>query len=184
VWELIVPMTTVRSLHGAAALDDKLYVLGGTHDSFRESWYSLRTVERYDPTTDIWEEMPPMMKARSQFGVAVLDGKLYAAGGLLHRSRVLGSVERFDPVTNTWEEVAPMSAPRFAHSAAVVNGKLYVAGGKQVAGPGVDSYLASVERYDPSTNTWEDVAPLQIGRSHLCLTAGCIDLASGSSSGF
>jgi len=40
-------------------------------------------VERYDPSTNAWEEeaMAPMLTARSYVGMAVLDGKFYAAGG-------------------------------------------------------------------------------------------------------
>ena len=43
----------------------------------------LSSLERYDPSTNEWEEeaVAPMPTARTYVGTAVLDGKLYAAGG-------------------------------------------------------------------------------------------------------
>ena len=44
----------------------------------------LSSLERYDPSTNEWEgeAVAPMRTARRYVGMAVLDGKLYAAGGL------------------------------------------------------------------------------------------------------
>ncbi len=43
----------------------------------------LNSLERYDPSTNEWEEeaVAPMPTARLYVGMAVLDGKLYAVGG-------------------------------------------------------------------------------------------------------
>ena len=70
------------------------------------------------------------------------------------------TVERFDPLANAWETVAPMIQNRYGCSAAALEGKLYVAGGGSALLVG-GSFLGSVERYDPSTNRWEAVAPLK-----------------------
>ena len=53
-----------------------------------------------------------MVEARDQPGVAVLDGKLYAAGGENDENGYLSSVERYDAATNVWEGVAPMTSAR------------------------------------------------------------------------
>ena len=96
-----------------------------------------------------------MAEARSRLAVALLDGKLYAAGGRGHDGRI-SSVERYDPVTNAWEAVAPMTTVRMTLAAAALDGKLYAVGGHNGA-----SSLSSVERYDPTTNVWEAVvAPM------------------------
>ena len=53
--------------------------------------------------------------ARNGLGVAVLEGKLYAVGGLQRNGIWTGfspSVERYDPAANAWEEVAPMATAR------------------------------------------------------------------------
>ena len=54
--------------------DGYIYALGGYGPSY------LRTVERYDPTTNSWEMMPAMSTYRINFGVGVLNGCLYVVG--------------------------------------------------------------------------------------------------------
>ena len=44
-----------------------------------------------------------MSTVRSCHSAAVLDGKLYVAGGYDGDDNDLSSVERYDPATNTWE---------------------------------------------------------------------------------
>ena len=76
---------------------------------------ALTSVERYDPDTDTWEMVAPMKTARSESSAAVLDGKLYVAGGQsepLDISTIISTVERYDPSANVWEEVAPMIKAR------------------------------------------------------------------------
>ena len=98
--------------------------------------------------------------------MAVLDGMLYAVGGLDagHNHPCLSSVERYDPATNAWEEMAPMAVRRRSLAVAVLDGKLYAVGGMD------DNFdaLSSVERYDAATNAWEAVAPMaQARHSHV-----------------
>ena len=54
----------------------------------------------------MWEKIAPMATARRNHCVAVLDGKLYAAGG--DGDGAAKSVERYDPALNVWEALAPM----------------------------------------------------------------------------
>ena len=71
----------------------------------------LPMVERYDLATKSWEAVAPMGQARFTHAAAVLDGKLYAAGGYDDEGW-LSSVERYDPAANAWEAVAPMATAR------------------------------------------------------------------------
>lgn len=52
-----------------------------------------------------------------------------------------------------------MLSRRSSAGVAVLEGMLYVAGGNDGT-----SCLNSVERYNPKTNTWESVAPMNIRR--------------------
>lgn len=64
--------------------------------------------------------------------------------------------------TSSWTQLAPMTTPRFFEATAVdPNGYVYVMGG--VAAGSTGGALSSVERYDPSTNTWSALAPLPQG---------------------
>ena len=110
-----------------------------------------------------------MATPREKHAVAVLDGKLYVAGGRGAGYDRLSSVERYDPALGAWEAVAPMAAARSGVGVAVLDGKLYAVGGEGVEDEEdeeeEDGPVNRVERFDPSTNAWEEVAPTVTARS-------------------
>ena len=136
-----------------AVLEGKLYAVGGYNDDY------LSSVERYDLATKAWEAVAPMTTPRDSHAVAVLDGKLYAVGG--YNDGWLSSVERYDPATNAWEAVAPMALARFGAGVAALEGKLYAVGGRVEEDDEVDRPADTVERFDPATNAWEEVVPME-----------------------
>ena len=117
-WRLVNGMSTGRSRHGVAVLDGRLYAVGGL-DGTRHRRYALRSVERYDPATGVWEAVASMHKRRCDAGVAVLDGRLYAVGGY-DGTTYFSSVERYDPATGAWEAVASMCKARSCHGVAAM----------------------------------------------------------------
>ena len=130
----------------AAVLGGKIYVHG--HDNA-----DAASFEVYDPATGTWEESPNLLTARTGFGMAGFDGKLYVAGG--ENNGVYSDiVEVFDPRTNTWASVAPMSRASSDLSLTVVRGKLFAVGG------GTNASSSSAESYDPQLDRWEAVAPM------------------------
>jgi hypothetical protein len=77
-----------------------------------------------------WTTLAPMPTARRQFGVAVVDGKIFAIGGNDgNYQRYLDTNEMYDPTTNTWSEKARMPTPRIDFGIAVYENKIYVLGG-------------------------------------------------------
>lgn len=64
-----------------------------------------------------------------------------------------------DKQNNAWTAIANMLSRRSSAGVAVLEGMLYVAGGNDGT-----SCLNSVERFNPKTNTWEGVAPMNIRR--------------------
>ena len=120
------------------------------------------SLERYDPSTNEWEEeaLAPLPTARYEAGMAVLDDKLYVAGGESEDDGTTSNlVERYDLATKSWEAVAPLAEARYDHAVAVLDGKLYAVGGYNHNGA-----LSSVERYDPAVGAWEAVAPMATAR--------------------
>ena len=101
-----------------------------------------------------WARKADMKIPRGGLSTAVVDGKIYAIGGVTRVGevalRVFSTVEVYDPATNKWTERAAMPTKRFLLSTAVVNGKIYAIGG---AG-GWGDVLSTVEVYDPKRNTW------------------------------
>lgn len=66
---------------------------------------------RYDPESDSWSAVAPMLMPRGGVGLAGLRGYLYAVGGN-DGAASLQSVERYNPHTNKWSRVAPMNRRR------------------------------------------------------------------------
>lgn len=163
VWTQLPPMSTHRHGLGVGVLEGPLYAVGG-HDG----WSYLNTVERWDPQARQWSYVAPMSTARSTVGVAVLNGRLYAVGGR-DGSSCLRTVECYDPHTNKWTPCAPMARRRGGVGVGVVNGFLYAVGGHDApASNPCASRFDCVERYDPATDTWTQVACLSLG----CDSAG------------
>jgi hypothetical protein len=65
----------------------------------------LSSVERYDESKDKWQVVASMRSKRYGLGVCVLDGRMYAVGGMDGNVR-LSSVERYDEGKDEWEVVA------------------------------------------------------------------------------
>lgn len=108
-----------------------------------------------------WTSMTPMPTARGGLGVAVVNGKIYAMGGLSGNSPVNNN-EQFDPISNQWTVEMPMPTARNGFAIAVYDNKIYAIGG--TVGNG---FVANNEVYDPSTNTWETKASMPTPRSDL-----------------
>lgn len=74
----------------------KLFVVGGFDGS-----HALRCVEVYDPAKNEWRMLGSMMSARSNAGLAVLNGVLCAVGGF-DGNEFLNTMEVYDPEKNEW----------------------------------------------------------------------------------
>jgi N-acetylneuraminic acid mutarotase len=109
----------------------------------------LPTMFVYDPETDGWTSQSGGVD-RECPATAVIDGKLYLAGGYDHNTGTYtNTLKVFDPVTGVTEDRASMPTPRSRAVGGVIGGKLYVVGGENNSGS-----LAKVEIYDPATNGW------------------------------
>lgn len=116
-----------------------------------------------------WTTAAAMPTARVCLGVAEADGKLYAIGG----GRIVGGVwencdrvEMFDPRRNTWTPRRAIPTTRGSFGIATVDGKIYVLGGVLVA-DGLERDLATVEVYDPRTDTWTKRRSMPTPRSQV-----------------
>jgi N-acetylneuraminic acid mutarotase len=164
-WMVKAPMPTPRDAAVGVA-NGTLYAMGGDNSTLYPREY-LRRVEAYNPTTNTWTAKAPMLTGRSEFGVGVANGILYAVGGIGGPSGPIREmVEAYDPATNMWTAKGPMPAPRWgAFAVGVVNGILYVVGG--------GNFDSTLQAYDPATNEWTSRAPMPTGRNYLA--AGVIN---------
>ena len=109
-----------------------------------------------------WTEMTPMPTPRAGMGVAVVNGEIFAIGGI-SGDTPLNVNEEYDPFTNVWISLAPMPTARSGVATAVYDNKIYVIGGDV----GNNGYVGNNEVYDPATNTWATKASMPTPRSDL-----------------
>lgn len=86
-------MPTARSNYAVATMNGNIYVAGGMVDDIR-----MRTVECYNPTSNVWTTKCPMNLARANFALVESQGNLYAMGDERH-------IERFNHYRNEWSVV-------------------------------------------------------------------------------
>ena len=115
-------MPTARRDCAAAAIDGKLYVVGGaTRNAF------VDTLEVYDPASDTWTAKRGMPTVRAFSAAAAIDGKLYVVGGVGDSGR-LNTLVVYDPLTDAWTTKAEMPTARQYLGAVAIEGKLYAIG--------------------------------------------------------
>jgi N-acetylneuraminic acid mutarotase len=112
-----------------------------------------------------WTSMAPMPTARGGLGVAVVNGKIYAIGGVNNDTQ-LAVNEEYDPATDTWKDRAAMPTARSGFAIAVYQSKIYAIGGAVGNGENV-GFTGVNEVYDPATNTWETKASMPTPRADL-----------------
>ena len=157
-WVRKAPMTTARWSHSASIVDGIIYVFGGVG--------SEGAVEAYDPVFDAWTTKADLPTPRNFLSTSVVAGKIYVLGG---NQGIWGpplpALEVYDPETDTWETRTDMPTARTAHSSASVNGKIYVFGGSGNCSALTCDIFATVEEYDPATDTWTTKADMPTPRS-------------------
>ncbi|MEK6951961.1 MAG: hypothetical protein AABX29_03020 [Nanoarchaeota archaeon] len=164
IWEEIASLNIPRTWPGVAiGNDNNIYVFGGVDNTF----HPTDLVEKYNGENNLWEIVSANLNVpRSHFAYADDDcGRIYAIGGGNEFQGILQSVERFDPSKpeDGWQSIADLPEPRYLAKAVNSQGKIYVIGG--VTRYADDStWTRKVIRYNHETESWEDVADLNLGR--------------------
>ncbi|NUQ63811.1 MAG: PKD domain-containing protein, partial [Pirellulales bacterium] len=130
-WSAGAPLPTPRENVEAAAIGGRMYVVGGfiRNPSNWNTGEFTGKLEIYNPGTNQWTTGTSMPTPRWDPAVAVVDGKLYVAGGLLSNSTVTSLVEVYDPASNRWSTAPSMPTARWYPQGATIDGKFYVASG-------------------------------------------------------
>ena len=181
-WVKLAPFPDpAEELYGIAA-GGKMYVFGG----LAPAWKPRALVFEYDPAADKWTKKKPMALPSHHVALAELNGKIYAFGGFIPPQSgppawiPIDNVWEYDPVADNWKALAPMPTKRGSPVAAVVGGKIYVIGGATThpgsSEPAVHPArphrsVATVEEYDPATNSWRARSPMPTARNHSAIGA-------------
>lgn len=168
-WRTAAPIPTKRTEVVAAALEGKIYVVGGFEKPSLGNVMSFaitRSVEMYDPATDRWASKAPLPVGLHHVGIGIVGGRLYVIGGYsksgLSVWNPVATVYAYDSATDSWTERASMPTARGALSVTEHDGKLYALGGYDRK-----ANNAQVEVYDPLHNVWTTAAPMPTPCDHL-----------------
>jgi N-acetylneuraminic acid mutarotase len=166
-WSAKAPMQEARGRLGVAAVNGKIYAIGGGAGGivgpilgpYRYGGTGLirNTTEEYDPEIDKWAFKAPLPTPREHFGITVYENKIYCIGGDTKNGES-GVNEVYDPATDMWETKTPMPVPTRFPTSNVVDGKIYLIG-TRYSGHSLNQV------YDPETCTWASKTPppTQIG---------------------
>src|SRR5664279_1289704 len=153
-------MPTARADFASAVVDGFIYAAGG-YDDVDET----NIVERYNPRLNRWTASRPLPQPRGGDAGASLDGVFYVAGGYITPrvgdDQLSASVLAYDPQRDRWSDVAPMHTARERLRLVAADRFLYAIGGVDANG----TSLTTVERYNPRTNNWFTLQPLNASRA-------------------
>lgn len=144
-WRAAAPLDA--PVHGAVAAAEggAVYLAGGEGLLSAVSDLSI-----YDPAADAWDVLEPMPAALSGHGMAILDGRIYVAGGVPRG----GMADAYDPFA---PEEDIVTLPAFAALAAADDDE---------EAPSARLYI-----YDIAGERWSEGPPMPAARAGMSLTA-------------
>jgi len=133
-WGSRRPMSVARNHAYAAAVNGKIYVIGGrTGHAFILSATNTDVVEEYSPVNDLWSAPKERMPTPRSGGAWGTDGRrIYVAGGEVTTKELVGAfraVEAYEPATNSWISLPPMPMPRHGIAGAVIGNEFHLVSG-------------------------------------------------------
>jgi kelch-like protein 10 len=153
-WSPIADMNVEREDASAAALNGKIYVVGGWCYGYR-----LRSAEVYDPRTNRWTLISDMRIGHMSLSCISFHGCVYAIGGETNRYTYTSSGEKYDPETDTWSPIPDMSMKRGDMATANIDDKIFVIGGRNR-----NERTNRVECFNDEGNEWREVTGMSAAR--------------------
>ncbi|MBX2842338.1 MAG: galactose oxidase [Flammeovirgaceae bacterium] len=164
-----IPAHRQRGAAGVAVYNDKFYIVCGIVNGHFSNWVSW--LDEFDPATNTWKELPDAPRERDHFHAAVIEGKLYAAGGRksgFGKTTFLATtpeVDVYDFEEGTWSTLpspkGDIPTQRAGTTVAVHDGNLYVLGGES----GIQQKAHSeFEMLNIDNQSWEKLDTIITGR--------------------
>ncbi|MBT3603337.1 MAG: kelch repeat-containing protein [Candidatus Latescibacteria bacterium] len=184
-----IPEARRRGSSGTVYHGGKIYLACGItygHTSGTNNWF-----DAYDIQTNTWTVLPEAPCIRDHFHSVVLNDKLYCIGGRntsYHEENnfqaffgaVIQEIDVYDFQSQSWTMLtgtARLPIGSAAGGVACLDGQIIYFGGETDA-----VALADTRSFDPSTNKWTTLAPLNQGRhgSQAITYEGKVYVAAGS----
>ncbi|KAM9304863.1 kelch-like protein 41 [Gastrophryne carolinensis] len=110
--------------HSVVSHNGLIYCIGGKTDDKK----CTGRMFVFNPKKGDWKDLPPMRTARSMFGVAIHNNKIFIAGGVTEEG-LTASVEAYDIASNKWETITEFPQERSSINLVSLSGSLYAIGG-------------------------------------------------------
>ncbi|KAI3867779.1 hypothetical protein MKX03_013555 [Papaver bracteatum] len=134
------------------SVEGKLVLMGGWNPT---SWNPITDLFIYDFTTQRWKQGKELPSKRSFFASAVLDGKIFIAGGHDESKNALKTAWTYDLRNDEWNELAQLSEERDECEGIVIGNEFWVVSGYGTEHQG--RFEASAECYQLGTGEWKRV---------------------------
>lgn len=166
-WTRLAPMPEQRAAGGAAIVNGKLYVAGGTTSSTIGAPTTLaKTMLVYDIARNRWTSRHGPTP-REHLGVTALGGKIYAvAGRTAGFDTNMARVEVFNPRTGRWTRLPKVPGRRGGTGAAGTGHWIVSVGGEATSGT-----IRTVYRFDVKRRRWTRLPNLPTPRHGLGVAA-------------
>src|SRR5215510_13662239 len=113
-WDSIPPMPSVRQEVGVAAVEGRVYVVGGLN----AAGVGQTTLDIFDTKTNQWQTGPPLPLSLHHPNVAAVGTKVYVAGGYAGATGFpSGATFELDVDRRAWTQKADMPTARGAGAA-------------------------------------------------------------------
>lgn len=148
-WTAGTAMPGQKCYHGAAYLDDAVYVFGGLGGNLR---FDV-TAFVFDIAAAAWAPIKSLPMQRGLPAVETVNGNIYIIGGYSATNpfTVQAPVLKYDPIADTYTEKASMPVPVFGAGSFVHNGRIFVLGGGTTA---FTTSIDAIQIYDPQSDQW------------------------------
>ena len=178
-WFSSAKMNQPRAVHTATLLNNgKILVTGGAGGMTKPA---LSSAELFDYQEETWKIAASMENERSLSTATLLkSGKVLIVGGHDSEGIPIPSAEIYDPENDNWSTVSDMNESRVFHTATLLNdGRVLIMGGSPQplakdrwlnvfdARLGIlrkGETLASVEIFDPVSETWTNLEDMEMAR--------------------
>lgn len=147
-WDELPSMPIPRYAPVMQAANDKLYLFAGQSSHGNDETSMLI----FDPQTNEWTTRPyGVADSRWLAASAVIDGKIYLAGGRSRDQLNFRACDIYDPVSDRWRSCSNMREGRSDFGLATVNNRLMAIGGEDLL---TDSNTQTTEISSTSGAGW------------------------------
>lgn len=180
-----IPEARRRGAAGAFTLNNRIYLVCGEQDGHWDG--HVAWLDEFDPSTGSWKVLADAPRPRDHVSVAVLNNKLYVAGGRLSTARTnnvlntcISEVDVYDFKSGQWTTLREsIPTKRAGGTALTFDNKIIIIGGESDAHAEGHNEM---EAFNPKTMKWEKLPSLLQGRhgTQGAVIKGKIYIGSGS----